>query len=94
MGTTDIFVGVALGAGLLYGLYLIDNRRVVPPMPPPCPLGQAYDSTIPGCSPYPCGVALCPPDMKWNWCVKQCVPAGSMMPDCPPPGICGGPIPL
>ena len=29
--------------------------------------------------------ALCPAGSHWNWCVKGCVPDGSMMPDCPPP---------
>jgi hypothetical protein len=30
-------------------------------------------------------INLCPQGSRWNWCVKGCVPAGSLIPDCSPP---------
>jgi len=34
-------------------------------------------------NPYP--ELTCGPNQRWNWCVKGCVPAASLMPDCAPP---------
>lgn len=58
---------------------------------PQCPAGSVVNpmtcQCVPECyivqnmAPY----TFCPQGSHWNWCVKGCVPDGSLIPDCNPP---------
>ena len=103
MVSSDIIVGLAIGAGAMYILkptidMWLNRGNTIPPQClayPLCPAGSVNNPMTCGCTPecaivayqnnVPGGVNPCPNNTKWNWCVKSCIPAASLVPDCPPP---------